>query len=145
MMEIKKIKAPLWFLIVAVICVLWDLMGVMSFFQYTTMSDEAIQALPEAEQSLYRSLPLWTTIAYAVAVFGGTIGSIGLLIRKKWAKPVFIISLVAVLAQMYYNLFVAHTTEVYGPGALIMPVMIILIAFFQIWLANFGIRKAWLS
>lgn len=137
-------KMATWFLVVAIVLTLWDLMGVISFFQHITISDEALQAMPQNERELYGSYPLWTKVAFAVAVFGGFLGSILLLLKKKLAKPVFIVSLIAVIVQMFHSLFIAKAMDVYGPGATIMPIMVIAIGIFQIWLANFGIKKGWL-
>lgn len=137
-------KMATWFLVVAIVLTLWDLMGVISFFQHITISDEALQAMPQNERELYGSYPMWTTVAFAVAVFGGFLGSILLLLKKKLAKPVFIVSLIAVIVQMFHSLFIARAMDVYGPGATIMPIMVIAIGIFQIWLANFGIKKGWL-
>lgn len=144
-MEIEKIKTPTWFTVVAIVLTLWDLLGIASFFMGPTLSEEVRQTLTQEEQDLYASFPVWTTIAYAIAVFGGTLGSTLLIAKKKFAKPVFLIALVAVLIQMFHSIFIAHSLDIYGPGGLVMPVLVILVAFFQIWLANFGIRRGWLN
>lgn len=144
-MKTQEIKAPVWFITVAITLIFWNLMGIFSFVHYTTISEASIQALPEAERQLYDRLPLWTLIAYGIAVFGGTLGSVALLMKKKWAKPVFIISLLALLVQMYYSIFIAHTMDVYGPSSLIMPTTVIIVAFFEIWLASYGTGRAWLN
>lgn len=141
--QIKKI--PGWFWVVAILMLLWNLMGVMSFFQNILISDETLKSLPQNEQELYGNYPLWTKIAFGIAVFGGAIGCIGLLLKAKWARTVFIISLVAILVQMYHSLFISGAMEVYGPGAAVMPVMVIAGAIFLVWFAGFGIKKAWLK
>lgn len=143
-MEVQKIKKPVWFTVVAVLMIVWDLLGVASFVMGPTLSAEMRNSLPPAEKSLYDNAPLWSTVAFGVSVFGGVLGSILLLLQKKTAKPVFLVAVVAVLVQMTYSIFVVDSIEVYGPGGLVMPILVIFIAFFQIWLTNFGIRRAWL-
>lgn len=143
-MEKQSSIMPKWFWVAAIILLVWSLLGVASFFQNILVSQEAIAALPEAERELYANYPLWTKIAYALAVFGGTLGCIGLLVRKKWVKPLLIISLTAVIIQMYHSLFIAGAMGVYGPGALVMPVMVIIISTFLVWMANYGIKKGWI-
>ncbi|WP_121666432.1 hypothetical protein [Mesonia aquimarina] len=138
-------KTPTWFLIVSIILLIWNLMGVFAFFNHLLMDAEAINALPEAEQNLYAKYPLWTEIAYALAVFGGAIGCLGLVLKQKWAKPVLIISLLGVIVQMYHSLFIAKATEVYGPGAIAMPIMVTLFAVFLVWFANYAIKRGWLK
>lgn len=141
----EKVKAPTWFTVVAIIMVIWNLLGVSAFVMDAMMSEEAIAALPEAERELYSRYPFWTKVAYFIAVFGGTLGAIGLAVKKKWAKPVLIVSLVGVVVQMVHSLFIAGSMEVYGPGAVVMPVMVVLISCFLVWMANHGVKKGWLS
>jgi hypothetical protein len=144
-MENQKAIIPKWYWAVAVFFLIWNLMGVGSFIQQTFITDEALQALPAAEQALYNSYPLWTKIAFAIAVFGGTIGSIGLIIKKKWSKSAFIVSLFAIVPQMTFDLFFTKAREVYGPGTEVMPLLIIIVGIFLIWFSAFGIKKSWLK
>lgn len=144
-MENQEIKIPKWYWILVVILLLWNLMGVGSFFQHTMISQEALDAMPANEAELYGKYPLWTHIAFALSVFGGVLGCIGLLLRKKWSKTILIISFVSIIVQMAHSLFIAKATEVYGPGAVVMPIMVILIGVFLVWLADFGIKKGWLK
>lgn len=138
-------KAPTWFLVVAIVMVIWNLMGVSAFIMDMTMSEEAMAALPDAERELYGRYPLWTKIAYFIAVFGGTIGALGLALKKKWSKTVLIISLIGVLVQMTHSLFIAGSMEVYGPVSTIMPAMVITLSIFLVWMANHGIKKGWVN
>tara|TARA_B110000196_G_C20960716_1_gene573828 strand:+ start:42 stop:476 length:435 start_codon:yes stop_codon:yes gene_type:complete len=138
-------KTPIWYWILAVIFLLWNLMGVGSFFHHTLISDETLQAMPRNEKELYNSYPLWTIIAFAFAVFGGTIGSIGLILKRKWAKTAFIISLGGIIPQMIQNLFISNAREVYGPGTEIMPIMVIIFGVFLVWFTNLAIKKGWLK
>ncbi|NQU31835.1 MAG: hypothetical protein HQ521_01260 [Bacteroidetes bacterium] len=144
-MEDKKTKIPKWYWIVAVFVLLWNLMGVGSFYIHTFITDEAMQALPIAEQDLYNSYPLWTKIVFAIAVFGGAIGSIGLVIKKKWAKSAFIISLLVIIPQMIHDLFFTNARDVYGPVSVVMPIMVIVIGVLLVWFSAFGIKKGWLK
>ncbi len=144
-MDNQKVIVPRWYWVLAVFFLFWNLMGVGSFFQHTFITDEALQALPIAERDLYGSYPLWTKIAFAIAVFGGAIGSIGLIMKRKWAKSAFIVSLVAIIPQMIHNLFYTKAREVYGPGTEIMPVLIIVFGIFLVWFSAFGIQKSWLK
>ena len=144
-MENQTVKVPTWYWVVAIIFLLWNLMGIGAFFSQILMTDEMMLLLPEAEQELYNNYPTWTYFAFAIAVFDGTLGCIGLLMRKKFAKSMFIVSLIAIIAQMTYVIFIANTVEVYGLGGLIMPVMIVVVGFFLVWYAGFCIRKGWLK
>ena len=83
-------------------------------------------------------------IVFAVAVFGGLFGCILLLLRKALATLIFIISLVAVLIQMLYSLLMTNASEVMGPVAIIMPIVVIAIAAFLVWYSKRATSKGWL-
>jgi len=135
---------PKWFSILAIVALVWNILGIFGFFSTVLMTEEMLAAMPEAEQEMNRNTPLWTNIAFAVAVFAGTLGSLGLVLKRRWAKPLLILSLIGVLVQMSYPLIVANGIEIFGPVRLIMPVMIIVIGIFLIWMANKGEREGWL-
>jgi len=135
---------PKWFSILAIVALVWNILGIFGFFSTVLMTEEMLAAMPEAEQEMHRNTPLWTNIAFAVAVFAGTLGSLGLVLKRRWAKPLLILSLIGVLVQMSYPLIVANGIEIFGPVRLIMPVMIIGIGIFLIWMANKGEREGWL-
>jgi hypothetical protein len=133
------------FWIISVIALIWNLMGVMSYIMHVTMTQETLQALPVEEQALYTNIPTWATAAFAIAVWGSTLGCILLLLRKKFATPVFIVAFIAIVVQMVHQLFINKTIEVYGPGGMIMPVMIILIGIYLIWYSRSATAKGWLN
>ena len=144
-MTTSSTKIPIWFWIVTIFMLLWNIMGVMTFFQYMFISDETLAAMPDNERALYGEYPMWTNIVFAMAVFGGTMGSIGLLLKKKWARTMFIISLIGIIPQMIHNVFMTGSMEVYGPGSLIMPILVVVLGIFLLWFANYSIKKNWLS
>ena len=140
-----KNKIPVWFWIVSTVAILWNIMGVASFFMQIMISDETLQALPINERELYGNYPLWTQIAFAFAVFGGLFGSIALLLRKKYAKPLFLISLAAIIIQMYHHLFMVNSIEVYGTEAWIMPILVFIIGILLVWFSWFCYKKNWIK
>jgi len=124
---------PKSFYWIAAVALIWNLLGVGAYLSQVTMSPEALNALPEAERALYENVPAWATAAFAIAVFGGAVGCLLLLLKKALATPVLIASLLGVVVQMYHAFFVANSIEVYGPGGMIMPTMVIVIAVFLVW------------
>ena len=85
MTNVTTPKPPMWFLIISIIALVWNALGVFAYLGQSLMTDEMLAQLPEADQQMYANLPSWYIGAFAVAVFAGTIGSLGLVIKKKWA------------------------------------------------------------
>lgn len=145
MTNTEEVKPPRWFWIVSVLALLWNLMGVGAYLQQAFMSIEDLEMLTQEQRLLYESQPAWVTGAFAIAVWGGALGCIALLLRKKWAHPVLLISLVGIVAQMSYVFFMSNSFEVYGPGSAIMPIMIIIIGVALVFFARSATHKHWLS
>lgn len=141
----SKITPPKWFNAVVLIALVWNLIGLYFFLNDLNMSPEDFAQKPAAEQELLNNIPLWSTLAYALGVFGGSIGCFGLLKKKARSMMALLISLVAVIAQMGYWLFFTTAVEVYGPSTYGMPMMVILIAYFLLRLSNNGIKKGYLT
>lgn len=138
-------KIPLWFWILVSVFLIWNLMGVMAFFQHMSIAPEQIAAMPEAERNLYETNPLWAKIAFAFAVFGGALGCLLMLLKRKIASAVLLLSLVGVVVQMFHSFFIANSMEVYGPGSVVMPIMVVLIAIFLVWFSRWSTTKGWLA
>ncbi len=141
----EKNKPAKVFWVIGVVALLWNLMGVWAYLAQAYMSDEALAALPEAERALYENVPAWATAAFATAVFGGAIACILLLLRRKTATLVFIISLIGIIVQMVYNIGISKAAEVYGPGGMLMPAMVLLIGIFLVWYGKNSYQKGWIS
>lgn len=130
-------KPPVWFYIISTVALLWNAMGVNQYLQQA-FETESFKAYNSAEQlEIYSSLPAWYTAAFALAVFGGAIGSILLLLRKKLAYTVFLISLLAIIVQMAYLTFSLNMAN-------IMTAMIVVVGILLVWFSKKGIAKGWL-
>ena len=138
-------KAPKWFMIVAAVLLVWNLLGVMAYIMQVMMSPETLAALPEEQRQLYENTPAWATAAFAVAVNFGALGCVLLLLRKNLAGLFLQLSLTGVLVQMFHSFFMSNSFEVFGPGGMIMPVMVIVIAIYLVWLAARARSRGWSS
>lgn len=141
----STLKPPTWFWMVSVIALLWNLMGVFSYLTQAYTSIEQLEAMSQAERALFEGQPAWVTGAFAIAVFGGTLASIALLLRKKWAKSVFILSFIAAIAQFIHWLFMTNSMEVYGVQVYVMPILVVILGIYEIFFAKQGIQKGWLQ
>lgn len=143
-MSNSSTKPTAIFWIISVIALLWNIMGVIAYLGQAYITPEALALLPEAEQAWYTNVPAWVTAAFAIAVFAGTLGCIALLLRKKWASILFVVSLICVLAQSMYTFLIQTFIEITVEKAL-MPISIIIIALFLVWYANQSTKKGILS
>jgi len=145
MSEVSENKAPKWFMIVAVILLVWNLLGVMAYLMQVTMSPEVLATLPEAQLEILENTPAWATAAFAIAVNGGAIGCLLLVLKRNLAGFFLQLSLAGVLVQMFHSFFMSKSFEVFGPGGLVMPVMVIIIAIYLVVLASMAKVNHWTS
>jgi len=144
-MTTTSAKPATSFWVVSAVALVWNAMGVMAYLMQMMMTPESLAALPEIERELYTSMPSWATSAFAFAVWGGLLGCILLLLRKKVATTVLMISFAGIVVQMIYNVFISNSYAVYGPGGMIMPVMVLVIGAYLIWFSRSAAEKGWMS
>ncbi|WP_447523899.1 sugar transporter [Parasphingorhabdus sp. NYA22] len=121
-------KPSIWFWIIGVIALLWNIMGLGAYFQQFMMSAESFAALRPEQQQMLVGQPFWLTGAFATAVFAGFIGSIALLLRKPIAVRLFLLSMIAVFIQ-FGGLFLAFDyANVLIGGEWVMPILVPVIA-----------------
>lgn len=142
--QINTNASPKWLLWVGILFLLWNLMGVGAFFSQWTMSDADIAALPQIQRDLWVSMPVWAWAAYAIGVGVGTLGAIGLLLRKWWAPLAFALSLIAVLVQFSYPFLFAQQAQA-DMAMLAFPIFIVVMAIIQWQLSRAWQRKGWLA
>jgi len=137
-------NTPTWFKVVAVLALLWNLLGCFAFFSDLRLTPDDLARLPETQQALYAARPGWTVAATAIAVFGGALGSIGLLLRKKWALPVFVLSLLGILIQDFGLFVLADGASLAGPVAVVMQAVVLAVGVSLVMLSRKGISRSWL-
>ena len=139
-----KASPPAWFRVIAVVALLWFLMDISAFFMRVLMTEESLNAVPANQQHLYRNMPLWVNIVFAGEVFGGALGSVGLLIRKRWALPLFVVSILGVVSQTFHIWIRSDAISVMGVFAVVAPLVAILIGVGMIVLTKSAVAKGWL-
>ncbi len=138
-------KPPAWFWVVSVIALLWNLMGVSAYLADAYTSVEQLEQMSQEIRELYEGRPAWATAGFAIAVFAGAIGSIALLLRKKWARPLLILSVLGSIVLNIHTFFLSNALEVMGANIVIMPIVVIVFGIYLIFFAKKGIQKGWLS
>ncbi|MCL1634777.1 hypothetical protein M2650_09055 [Luteimonas sp. SX5] len=136
---------PTSFWVIAVAALLWNLLGLAMFYLQVNMSPEQLATMTPEQRQVYEGTPGWLNIAFGVAVVSGVLGAIGLLIKKKWAVALFLISLIAVVVQMAGAFAATPAWAVYGAAGLIMPVVVLVIALLLWRYSGKAAARGWLS
>jgi len=139
---VSRASLPAWFRAIALIAIIWNAFGVAMYLSSVGVFGDPMAGMSEAQRAAAQSIPGWITGAFAIGTFAGLIGSIGLVLRKAWAQPVLIVSLVALLVLEGWILFFSGAVEHFG---LAVPIMVSAGAILLAWLATHARKRGWLS
>ncbi len=135
------IKPPLWFWVISALGLAWNGLGLAAFVVQMGMD---LTELPQAQREFHETTPVWATLGFAIAVFGGVLGCIALLLRKSWAVTMLLVCLAGIVVQIFHSLVVSNGIEVFGPQGIILPLMTFTIAALLTWFAYVSKKRGWI-
>lgn len=126
---------------ITIFMLIWNVMGCINFF--IQMNPEIVASYRENEQAIIAGRPLWATIAFAIAVFGGALGCILLMLKKYAAFYLFVFSLLGVVVTTVHTLGIGVN---FGVGEILgIILMPLLVAAFLIWYTKYVANKGWVT
>jgi hypothetical protein len=136
---------PRWFKVVAIAGLLWNLLGCLALFADLRLTADDLAAMPQAQQVLYAARPAWAVSATAVAVLGGVLGCVGLLLRRRWAFPVLVLSLLGIVVQDIALFVLVDGAALAGPVVVAMQALVLAIGIGLVVLARHARARGWLA
>ncbi|MEA3008549.1 MAG: hypothetical protein QOJ91_241 [Sphingomonadales bacterium] len=137
-------RVPSWYWAVAALALLWEAMGCFAYVTQVTMDSAALAKLPAAQRDIWAAMPGWAVGAYAVAVWAGLLGGIGLLLRRGGARLAFAASLAGVVVQFGWVFLATPILTTVGPSAVALPAFILVVAALLLWFSVSAARRGWL-
>jgi len=132
-MNLQTAKTPIHLWIVGILSVLWNAVGAFDY-SATQLQLESYMSQFTAEQLEYfYGFPAWANGAWAIAVWGSLLGSLGLLMRKAWAVWLFEVAILGLAATSVYNFVLSDGLAVMGSGAGVFSAVIWIIAIFLVF------------
>ena len=135
---------PKWFLPVAVLALIWNLLGCAAYLSDVMLTPDAVAEMSPEQQALYAARPAWAVGATAVAVWFGALGSLALILRRRWALPVLVASLAGVIAQDVHLFILSDGIAQAGPVAAVLQGVVLVAAIALVWLARVAAARGWL-
>jgi len=124
---------------IGAIALLWNVLGCVNFI--VQLDPDMVSAYRASERAIIEGRPLWASAGFAVAVFGGAIGSLLLLLRRRSAFYCFIASLLGVIVTMGHTLGIDIK---FGTGEILgIVVMPLAVAAFLVGYTKFAASKGW--
>jgi hypothetical protein len=130
-------KPSIGFWVIAALFLLWNAFGCYLYLAEVTMTDaQYVEVYGEAKAAARDFYPAWAMAAFAVAVWGGLLGAVLLLLRRGLSVSLFALSLVAAVICFIPSFISAPLREAAGATFWVMPVIVVLIGCAQLWFAR---------
>jgi hypothetical protein len=121
------------FRVIVAIALVWNAIGAAFF-----LGQVGVLGGPFTPPPGQPAMPGWVTVAYAVGVWGSVIALIGLLMRRRWSRPLLWIALLALCADFGWVFFAS------GAGVQPLGVVVLIIALMLALFGDRAARRGWL-
>ena len=145
MIDVLDDRPSTAFWVVGGAALLWNLIGLMFYYTHVTMTPEVLENLTAEQQAFFTSAPVWATSAHAIAVNAGILGSLMLLLRKAWAVPLFVLSLVGIIVQDLHAFVLSSGLDIFGSQAIVLPAIVAATATALVWYSRQAKGRRWIT
>lgn len=143
------VRTPWHLWVVGVLSLLWNGFGAFDFISTTTRGEAYFResGFDQPMIDYFNAMPTWMYVPWVLGVWGAVIGTILLLVRRRWAVHAFALSFLGALVSLIYGKFIDAPPPP-PPGMEMMqwmPFVILAIAAFLLWyawsMANKGVLR----
>jgi len=130
-----------WFKLAAIASVIFMAIGCAGYLA-SVLTDPS--SLPVDQRNLMEARPIWMIAAYAVAVWVGLAGSVLLLMRRKLAEPLLLVSLVTAVLTFLPYAIVPAVSDLVTTNDIAVAVAVLAITWTIYWFARHSRQRGWL-
>ncbi len=102
------------------------------------------QSLPVDQRTVFEAEPLWVRSAFGLGAIAGLVASAMLVLRRKLAQPLMLISLIAMIAWLAGLLLVPGLRDVITTNDIAVAIVVAAIDWTIFWFARHSIQRGWL-
>jgi hypothetical protein len=141
-----SVSTPWHVWIVGVVALLWNAMGALDYTMTETRNASYMKDSTPEQLAYFYSFPKWVIASWASSVWGGVVGSVALLLRRRWAVPVFAVSLAMMVLTFIHNYVLTDGfTVMGGVVAMIFTLTIVAVGVVLVvysgWLVRRGVLR----
>ena len=130
-----------WYMIAAIASVLFMLVGCVGFV-LDRMTDPS--SLPLDQRTVVMARPLWSLVAYGLAVWVGLAGAVLLVMKRKLAEPLLLVSLMAAVFTFLPYAVVPGVRDNVSTNDIAFALVILAITWTIFWFARHSRQRGWL-
>lgn len=142
MSEATDNRPPVLFWVISIALFLWGLGGALIYIAYfiETPQEFAETAETAANRQAYvdyiANIPFWAIAVGIIAAASRLLGAIGLLLRRAWALPLYILSVAFFVAALYRAFFLANVARVMSVPHIAVELVFVALSIFAVWFAH---------
>lgn len=137
-------NVPAWYWLVALAGLLFEGFGCFNYLAFVSIDPQQVATLPLDQRAVVNATPWWITAAYALAVWVGLLGAVLLLVRRRHAELLLLVSLAAIVVQFGGVLLVPEMRDVTPADAYTLPIVVTLVAYGLWQFARLARKRGWL-
>lgn len=130
-----------WYTPAAVASLLFMALGCIMYLMHV-LADPA--QMPLDQRAAYEALPTWVNAAFAISVWVGAAGALMLVLRRKYAEILLLVSLVAVLVWLAGMMLTAGVRENMSANDLLLAIVVVALTWTIYWFARHSRQREWL-
>jgi hypothetical protein len=129
-------RAPVSFWLVTLVSLLWNAFGAFDYSMTKLRNADYLANFPPEMLPYLDAMPAWTTVFWALGVWGALAGSLLLLVRSRHAVTAFLVSLVGAAVSFAYQYTSDMPDSLKTPGMMAMSLVIVAGVVFFWWYAR---------
>ena len=84
-------RTPWHLWVIGIVALLWNLVGAYDYLMTQTENAAYMGRFTAEQLEYWYGFPTWVVASWAIAVWGGVLGAVLLLLKKRLAAPVFLV------------------------------------------------------
>jgi len=133
-------RTPWHLWVVGILGLLWNALGAFDYLMTQTRNEAYMSQFTPEQLEYFNGFPAWVVAFWALAVWGGVLGTVLLLMRRRLAAPVLLVSLLSMIVTTFHNYVLSDAMQVTGGTGLAFAGVIFVFAL-GLWLYGRGMAR----
>jgi hypothetical protein len=131
-----------WYWVGATASFLFMALGCFMYLKLVTTNPAT---LPADQQQVQALMPWWQMGGFAIGVWAGLAGTVGLFLRRTWAERALMLSLLGVVIWIGAFFAVKNLREAAPADILSIPAVVLVVTWTIYWFARHSRQRGWLG
>lgn len=129
----SRSRTPLHLWIVGGLALLWNAVGAFDYAATQFRHEGYMSQFSPEQLAYFYSIPAWAVAAWAIAVWFAVFGSLALLLRRRVAYVLFLVSLAAMLTSTVHSFVLSEGAAIMGSEGMVFSGLIVVIGVLLPW------------